>query len=149
MSNNPFLMSPDDRMTHWKTFRRSLTDLETSKQLELVAQYWSKAPIGPLAYNPENAKQWLTPWEMIHHNQWCRSSVALGMEQTLRLAGMDKDRLTLRLVSDKTNGALLLLIVDGLYVLNYDWGSVFSLPLTGHRVMREWRFAEREYLEIE
>jgi hypothetical protein len=148
MSVNPFLTAPEERLSRWKVFRRSLHGLETTEQLAQVAEFWSKAPLGPRAYDPYDASCWLTPWEMIHHNQWCRSSVAIGMENTLRLSGIDSNRLCLRLITDAIYDALLVLIVDDSFVLNYDWGSVHPLPLSGHEVIREWRFVNRDYFQM-
>jgi hypothetical protein len=144
---NPFLSPPAERLADWKVFRRRIADSDLTTKLDAVARYWSHAPIGAVAYDPDDASHWLTPWEQLHHNQWCRSSVAIGMESTLRLAGVAPERLALRLISDETSGYLLVLMVDDTYALNYDWGSVRSAPLRGHTVIREWQFAERGYCQ--
>lgn len=115
------------------------------QQLEAIAQYWAKAPIGAPAYDPDDAERWLSPWELVYKNQWCRSSVAIGMDNTLRLVGIGTDRLRLTLITDDVHDALLVLIIDDTYVLNYAWGFVSKLPLQRHRVIRQWRFAERGY----
>ena len=146
--SNPFLLSPGDRLFHWREFRKSLTGLPLVQQITHIATYWGHTPIGPIAYDPDNAEGWLTPWELIYNNQWCRSSVAIGIDATLRLAGVDPDRLRLHLITDKIHGSLLVLIVDDQFVLNYDWGSVQTIPLPDHKIMRRWRFAERGYIQI-
>lgn len=145
---NPFLLPPTERLRHWKDFRRELADQPTSAQIAAVAAYWSNTPIGALAYNPDDETGWLSPWERIYNNQWCRSSVAIGMENTLRLAGIEADRLRLQLLADDICDLLLVLIVDDAFVLNYDWGSVRSLPLPESAVIREWRFAGHGYLQL-
>jgi hypothetical protein len=143
---NPFLLAPSQRLAHWKDFRRGLVSLDLTQQLNAIAEYWSHAPIGRLAFNPDDATTWdHNPWEQIYRNDWCRSSVALGMENTLRLIGVAADRLELQLISDEIHDALLVVIIDDTYVLNYSWGSVHFIPIHHHKVIRKWRFAERGY----
>ena len=148
MPANPFLQAPSERLAQWKTFRRNLQKIDLDTQINEVAAFWSLPPIGPRAYDPADCASWLTPWEMIHNNQWCRSSVAIAMEHTLRLSGLAADRLRLRLISDPIHDALLVLVVDDDLVLNYDWGSVRRLPLNGHDVISEWQFTDRNYIQL-
>lgn len=117
-------------------------------KVEAVAEYWSKAPLIHRAYDPDDAAHWPTPWELLHHNQWCRNSVAIGMENTLRLAGVAPERLTLQLITNNISDTLLVLIIDGTMVLNYNWGQVQSIPLDDHVVIRRWRFADRSYYQL-
>ena len=145
---NPFLLDSMTRLAHWKTFRKALIDKTVTDQIDAVALYFSKAPIGVCACDLDNAAQWPNPWELVHNNQWCRSSVAIGMENTLRLAGVASDRLTLRLISDDLYQALLILIIDDYYVLNYAWGSVHFIPLPNHHVIHQWHYVDRSYSQL-
>ena len=146
---NPFLLDSVARLAHWKTFRKALTDLPVAAQADAVAVYWSQAPLGVCACDVDSAALWPNPWELMHHNHWCRSSVAIGMENTLRLAGMASDRLTLQLITDDLYQALLVLIIDDTYVLNYAWGSVHFIPLANHQVIRQWRYADRGFILLD
>lgn len=143
---NPFLLPPAERLADWRQFRDSLARLTEEQQLAAVADYWAKAPLLTTAYDLERCKDWPTIWEMIHANQWCRSSVAIGMEATLRLAGWAADRLTLALMHDRTiQSILMVLIVDDIWLLNYDWGSFRRYPNTDHYIMWNWRYIGRGY----
>ncbi len=143
---NPFLLSHDERLAHWKEFRRSLGAMDEIAQLRAVADYWSKAPLKSIAYDPADASNWPTPWEMMHANEWCRSSVAIMMEATLRLAGFSPDRMLLKLIIDRDiQEELLVLIIDAQWVLNYDWGFIQPYPKTDHSAIRAWRFAGKTY----
>lgn len=146
---NPFLLDSGDRLAHWKTFRKALCDQPIAAQAAAVALYWGKAPIGVCACDLDSAAAWSNPWQLLHDNQWCRSSVAIGMENTLRLAGVANDRLTLRLITDDLYDALLVLIIDDTYVLNYAWGSVYFSPLADHQIIRQWRYADRGYFQLD
>ena len=142
---NPFLLPPAERLADWKRFRTSLVALDAEPQLAAVAAYWAQAPLLSIAYDLDRCHAWPTIWEMIHANAWCRNSVAIGMEATLRLAGLRAD-LILRLIHDRSIQAiLLLLVIDDHWVLNYDWGSFRRYPETDHYTISEWRFTGRGY----
>jgi len=142
---NPFLSPPAERLADWKQFRQSLATIDETHQLAAVAAYWANAPLMASADRLDQYARWPTIWEMIHANQWCRNSVAIGMEATLRLAGMAVDRLILRLIHDRIiQAGLLVLVVDDTWLLNYDWG--FVRHYTGeHPVMQSWYFTGRDY----
>ena len=147
---NPFLLPPGERLADWRHFRTSLPSLSDTQQYAAVAGYWAQAPLLKLAYDLDRCVDWPTIWEMIHANQWCRNTVAIGMEATLRLAGMASERLLLRLIHDRNiQDILLILIVDSHWVLNYDWGSFRSYPATEQCIMREWRFTGRGYSTLD
>jgi hypothetical protein len=143
---NPFLLGPAERLAVWRQLRNSLIYLTEEQQLAAVAAYWAKAPLLTFAYDLERCDDWPTIWQMIHANAWCRNTVAIGMEATLRLAGMAADRLTLCLMHDRTIAAVLLvLIVDDRWVLNYDWGLFRSYPSTDHYIIWKCQYIGRGY----
>ena len=145
---NPFLLAPAERLADWRQFRKSLTAMSEHDQLRAVAQYWAQAPLLPSlpplwALNHTNTP---TIWQMIDENRWSRNSVAIGMEATLRLAGMSVDRMTLQLVHHRND--LLVLVIDDRWMLNYDWGC-----LTDHSkdlpIIHQWRFDGRNYSTLD
>lgn len=144
---NPFVLSFEERLKAWKDLRKSLPDMADDKKLEVVAQFWSNAPIVSTSmYDLEDCDTWVTPWEFIKNNQWCRSSVAISMENTLRLSGFDSERLRLKLILDRDISEILMfLIVDDKFVLNYDWGRVRDYPKTNHYVIKKWKFVGKSY----
>ena len=143
---NPFLLSHDERLSHWKKFRKSLTTMDEMAQLKAVAEYWAKAPLVSIAYDPSDATNWPTPWEMMSSNEWCRSSIAIGMENTLRLAGFSASRMKLKLIIDRDiQEMLLVLVIDDQWILNYDWGFIKPYPKTNHSVIRGWQFVGKKY----
>lgn len=143
---NPFLLPTAERMADWRCFRASLAKKEEAEKFAAVAAYWAQAPLLTMAYDVEAPRTWPTPWEMMHVNQWCRKSVAIGMEATLRLIGIDSERLTLELMLDRDIQDLLFILkIDDQWALNYDWGSVTTYPKTEHAVIRRIRFSGRGY----
>lgn len=146
---NPFVLSPQDRLEHWKQFRRSLSNLSHEAQLKSVAEYWALAPLSRMAYDVEQPDTWPTPWEMISEGNWCRNSVAIGMEFTLRLGGIDASRLHLANIRDyDLSDQTMVVIIDDLKVLNYTYSEVVNYPNTRHDIVGRWRFSGKFYLPV-
>ena len=146
---NPFLMAPKPRLNDWKNLRTSLQGQEEAQQLQTVALYWSKPPLATMAYDPELLHTYPTPWEMMVENDWCRNSVAIGMEFTLRLAGWSPERLVIHNMKDfDLPDQKLVLEVDGKHLLNYDYASVVEMPKTRHLFLESWQFTGKFYSKM-
>jgi hypothetical protein len=115
--------------------------MNDSQQAAAVATYWAQAPLLPISRPPQ---PWPSIWRMMQDNQWCRNSVAVGMEATLRLAGVPTDRLTLQWIEDDQS-VLLVLVIDHRLMLNYDWGSVRPASYITYTVLRQWRYIDKDY----
>jgi len=127
---NPFLLSPKKRLENWKIMRSDLSKRSELDQIKIVNDYWSKAPIQNFAYDPEHPETWTTPWEMIVEGNWCRFSIAIGMEFTLRLSGWDSNRLTLIYLNNYKDHILsFILDIDNSYHLNYEYDRIHFLNL--------------------
>jgi hypothetical protein len=147
---NPFLLNPRERLKDWKDLRNALPGMPEAEQLARVANHWSKAPLSRFAYDAEDAKTWPSIWEMIAENDWCRNSVAIGMEQTLRLSGWDASRLKLALVKDHDLSDMMLVVqVDNRSWLNYDYDSVVEIPNTRKEILVCWQWSGRAYKAID
>lgn len=146
--NNPFLLSVKDRLNHWKNFRKELSEYSEREQLEKVAQYWAHTPLQTIAYDMDEPATWPTPWEMMSVNDWCRNSVAIGIEFTLRLAGWNPQRLKLKLILDRQSSVMAMtVIVDDTWILNYDWGLVLPYKPSGI-VLKSYQWDGKTYSEI-
>jgi len=146
---NPFLLSADDRLEHWKDFRKSLSSKTDLEKMTAVATYWSSAPLKNIAYDCDAPETWPTIWEMIRAGDWCRNSIAIGMDGTLRLIGFDPSRLTLGTIIDPDISAMLTVVrIDADWLLNYDWSLLAPYPTTRHRWLRKFRWSGRKYFEI-
>jgi hypothetical protein len=146
---NPFILSARDRLDHWKQFRKELLALQEKEQTERVARYWALAPLSRIAYDVERPDTWMTPWEMVSAGDWCRNSVAIGMEFTLRLAGWHPDRLQLENIKDyDLCDQMMVLIIDGQRVMNYTYAEVVDYPIAKHDVVGRWRFSGKFYVPV-
>lgn len=148
---NPFLLAAEPRLRDWKAHRDRLAGCAEADQLDQVAAYWAQAPLLSLAYDPAAPAAWPGIWDMIRLGEWCRSSVAIGMEASLRLAGWPPARLTLQhIVVPDLAGMLLVLNIDNVWVLNYDWGRVVPhAGIAAHRVLHRMRHGGRHYFLID
>lgn len=146
---NPFLLRPDERLADWKQLRKSLPALPEPEQLARVARYFAQAPLAKFTYDVDDLTSWPSPWDMIIEGDWCRSSVAVGMEFTLRLSGWNEDRLTLHHRKDyDISDQFILLQIDDTHVLNYHHGQVVELPQTRADILQSWRFKGRFYRTV-
>ncbi len=143
---NPFILSSKDRLAHWKQFRKDLSALTEEEQLVSVVEYWALAPLSKLAHDMERPNDCPSPWEMIGDGNWCRNSVAMGMEFTLRLAGWDSQRIQLLMIRDWDISEVIMVVnIDESKVLNYTYGTVVDYPDTRHDVIGRWRFCGKLY----
>lgn len=142
---NPFLLRRDERLSAWVAFRRGLEAMPPEDRLAPVAAWWAQAPLLTIAYDPEAPDTWPSPWEMVHAGDWCRNSVAIGMEATLRLSGVPAERLELAmLIAPGEERMGLVAVFDGATALNHEWGAPCPLP-SPRRVVHRWRWNRRGY----
>lgn len=143
---NPFLLQPQERLADWKQFRKSLSSLPETEQMERVARYFALAPLVKFAYDPDDLAHWPTPWDMIADGQWDTNALAVGMEATLRLAGFDPSRLLVLNRKDyDISDQRLVLQIDGKWLLNYDYAMVVEVPDTRCDILEAWRFDGKSY----
>ncbi len=133
-------------MAQWKTVRTQLKEKSEQEQLQSVVDFWMKAPLKKMAYDPERLDEYPSPWDMMTDNDWCQNSIAIGMDFTLRLGGWDADRLQIKMIRDyDLSVQQLVLVVDGKYVLNYEYGVVADEITSNHDVLDSWTFTGKHY----
>lgn len=141
---NPFVLGGNDLSVAWRTLRDSLAALTDEEKLKKVAEFFAHTPLGRLSCDPDDPDTWGDAWEMISQNDWCPVRVAVGMEATLRLGGMEAGRLVLEWGIDREESLQeMLLIVDNSYALNRDIGEV--LPKPNRQIMMRWSYQGHGY----
>lgn len=145
---NPFLMSKEDRLHAWREFRMQSLDQEMTdiEHLESVVNWWSSAPIVNRLLDPYDCIGWPTGWELVYGGDVCKSSRALGMEQTLLLRDgrWAEDRTKLLLVDDSED-IYLVLLVDDRYLLNYKHNHVVELDEINVSILETFIFSENKH----
>lgn len=124
---NPFLQSPSERLTSWREFRQSLTNLEEMDQLKAVSEWVSLAPTSTYVIDYDDPKAWPTPWELLNQGDFDDTAKAYLMEQTLILAGWSPERLRLHYVrNSKESFQTMVVLVDNKWALNYLHAAVIN-----------------------
>ena len=129
----PYLLSPKERVRHWRDFRLSFTKDETDlEQVSKTVNYWQKFPILNHFLDIDFPNRWPTPWELIMGGDFCPLCLAYLMEQTLLMSDnrWTNDRLQLMYINDKANYTLLMiLVIDNKYVINYSYNDVNNFDI--------------------
>ena len=110
--------------------RFSLTKDQTDKdQLLIVADYWHQFPISTFYLDVDRPEYWPSPWQILFEGDYCRSTLAYLMEQTLLMSDdrWDTSRLKLKLIDDRMNSNLfMILVADNKYVANYSLNEIID-----------------------
>ena len=86
------------------------------------------APISSMTIDPVDSNTWPTPWEMLHSGNFCENSIALGMSYTIYYAN-ERIPNELLFITDRDNSIQqLCTLIDNKYLLNYQYGSISTLP---------------------
>lgn len=112
----------DERLRLWKTLRINITDKELSVQMEEIAKFFASMPFGARTMNYYDPADWLTPWEILYHGSYCKSSISLLIFYTFLLLKTEH-KIELHLIDD-SNEVYLLPVIDDQFVLNYELGRI-------------------------
>lgn len=80
-------------------------------------------PAGRRTLDYYNPASWPTPWEIVFHAEFCKSSVSLLLFYTLAILYGKEYNIELWVVKDN-NGDYLLPVIDNQFILNYEAGKV-------------------------
>lgn len=124
---NTFLLPTNDRIQAWRDLRIQISnEVDIMVQLELLAKWWSVAPISKYVLDPNDSEFWPVPWELITENRYCETTIAYMMAHTLLLAGIDETRIKMAFMRDALE-EVMVVILDDHYVLNFSYGEVFDM----------------------
>lgn len=119
-----------ERLADWYHLRQAASALELPEQLQLINDWWFRAPIVNRVVTWDNPAEWPTPWDLLVNNGYCDLARALGIVYTLLL--LDRQLYTdLEIIS--TGQDNLVQIDSGKYILNWAPSEVLntnSTPLT-------------------
>lgn len=148
----PYLLSPTDRIRHWRDFRLTLTNDESDEdQILRVMRYWQQFPLVEHFLDIDRPKKWSTSWELIMGGDFCQSSLAYLMEQTLLMAfdHWDKDRLQLMFIDDKSKSKqLMILVIDNKYVVNYSYDEIIDFDFILKHCIIQHKYLMRDRFHV-
>ena len=123
-----WLDSPSTRLNRWRGFRKGLNTDDTKAVCETVVDWWKMAPISSWTIDPVDSSTWPTPWEMLHSGNFCDNSIALGMSYTIHYANEHIPNRLLYITDRENSIQKLCALIDNKYLLNYEHGSISTLP---------------------
>lgn len=133
-------LPPEERLQLWRKFRNTLQDMDDLECLQAVVDWWKMAPIGSRVIDPYNKKTWPDPWAMLYEGKMDENAIALGMAYTLHFIEWP---CKVSFIQDTKKGCLgLVVIVDGSYILNYNYGSVDKIEDIEYELLAEYSTEE-------
>jgi|TARA_B110000495_G_C23033686_1_gene616471 hypothetical protein len=118
--------SPKQRLSVWRQFRKSLAEMEYTERLQAIVDFWKMAPISSMHTDIYDASTWPAPWEFVWEGRYDENNIALGMAYTLHLEGYAECEILL-VQNSKKSYISLIVLVDKLHILNYNYGIVNSV----------------------
>lgn len=112
----------DARLRLWKSLRNDIVLYPISEQLKYVATFFSKMPYGTRTVDYYNPISWPTPWEVLFHGMFCKSSISILMYYTITMINPGCN-IELHLINDGED-EYLVPVIDSKFVLNYQLGVV-------------------------
>lgn len=102
------------RIDSWAEFRERIRAYDFDRQLDEVAKYFGDCPIGSRQIDYYIPESWPSPWEILHHGDYCRSTTGILMYDTLKIVNR--------------NTTIDLCLID-------DMGDIYLAPLTNYGVI--------------
>ena len=132
---NVFLLDYYTRLREWFKLKETLVGQDLSTICIEVDRFWQRAPINMHYLHPDDIEDWPNPWELINYNNYCYYARALGMVYTLLLLGV-KELDFVEALDDNKEHAVLVLVDNAKYVLNYWPESVLNINLSSFTVVK-------------
>ena len=111
------------RLEAWRDLRNTLEDHETP--LELVADFWSRAPFVSNYLDPYYPASWPDPWHLILDDRLDDLAIALGMCYTLKLTQrFSGAKVEIHKSTNDKKSSRYFLVVNDKHVLNLEYGQV-------------------------
>ena len=120
---------PLDRLMQWRKFRQSLDSLDLKTSLIKIVKLWSFAPFVNHYLDPDNFKNWPSPWELLHENHYCDLAKCLGMFYTIALSshGRNNDIILSIITDQKKKDEINIVCVNNEHVLNYEFNNLVNI----------------------
>jgi hypothetical protein len=119
--------SYEERLAEWYELRQAAELLPLDHRVQLVNDWWFRAPIVNRVVTWEDTKNWPNPWELLTNSGYCELARALGIVYTLMIL----ENTAFTNLSIITTGNDNLVLVDhGKYILNWAPGEVLNINST-------------------
>jgi len=116
-------ISGEKRLHLWKQLREDINTLQLKDKLEKISEFCSTMPIGRRTLDCYDSTNWPTPWEILFHGDFCKSSVSIIIFYTVSILNNKEQNIELWVVKDN-DGDYLLPVIDNQFILNFEAGKV-------------------------
>jgi hypothetical protein len=147
---NPFLGSHRVRQDAWRQLRTSIQAAPTAQnKITQTLDFWKQAPLENHLLDWDNCKLWPTPWELLHNNRFCESSLSLAVAYTLVMSDPDYfPSIQLVLITDRKDHVQKIVVQTHDHILNYGWLDQQPTDLIHTiNVNRRWCYVENKWQE--
>lgn len=136
----------DERLHLWKKLRNDISDRSLVEQMTGIAEFFADVPFGARTLDYYSPEEWPTPWEILFHGTFCKSSISLLMFYTFTLLYTDKTA-ELHLIDDGQD-VYLLPVIDCQFVLNYHLGMISNYSNISGEFEDKQIFAQQQIKKI-
>ena len=126
----------EKRLKIWLEFRDKINSLPLDLALKETAHLWSYAPFVNYHLDSDDISQWPDPWQLLHENEYCNLSIALGMFYTVCLSNHQIDSCKLQVISDSKGDYFNIVVVNNQYVLNYNFDEIVNISAIANSKIR-------------
>jgi len=132
--HNPFLLHPQQLRQSWKDIRTACDgSMDLISQLQLVSDFWNKAPTSRPFLDYLDTSAWPDPWTLLDSRVLDSNSLSLGMFYTLLLSSdhrVDENNLRLCMMRQPNiSWEGMVCMVDDRYLMGYDRLNVVDISL--------------------
>ena len=125
-----------DRLSAWRDFRQTISELSEIEAIERVNTLWSSAPFVLHHLDYENPQDWPDPWQLLAENTYCNVAKALGMLYTLYYSRWQDLAMEIRVYKEDNEYSDIVWIAEGKYVINYQpWDVVNKTTISQTAVL--------------
>jgi hypothetical protein len=115
----------EERIGKWRELREHIKSLPEEEQLNSIAEFFARVPIGSRCVDFYTPASWPTPWELLYHKLFCASSISLLIYHTLVIT-LDEDRVDIILINTGDD-VFLAPLVDKKHIFNIELGKVNNI----------------------
>ena len=145
---NPFVIDPKSRLAAWKQVRQDIQNsASVEEKIDISLKFWRMAPLENPILDWDDSSKWPTPWELLHNNHFCDSTLSVAVAYTLVLSDPEIfSDINLLLVTDRQNHVQKIMVKTHNTILNYGWlDSNPSTVLMNAAIHDRWKFDGKKW----
>lgn len=126
--------SYQERLQSWADLRQQCRTLSLQKNLQLINDWWMRAPTVNRYLHWDDVRDWPTPWELLADDIYCDLARALGIVYTIILTEHEKVH-EVSLIQTKSDN--LVQVNHGKYILNWAPGQMLNINSENTNIIKQ------------